>query len=324
MKKTKNKVSKKAIVKKTILSSKKASKLNDECCVKKDAKGFFDRECDGENKKELISSAPTAGPYTPKKYKVMDFFRETPDTFTITVDVKGGHDPGQFVQISVPGIGESPISICSDSKDFMKFNIREVGNVTKALSKLKKGDDIWIRGPYGKGYPMKKLKGNNLIIIGGGCGVAPLKGIIDYVEHNRKDYKDVMMFLGYRSPSDIIFARELKEWQNQYDIQVTVDQNKKEEFCYSAKTGFVTESLKAAKFTNENKVVFICGPPVMMKFVIDILKQKGFHDDQIFISAERLMYCALGVCCHCMIRGKFTCIDGPVFRYDEIKDLKND
>ena len=274
--------------------------------------------------KKIKFSPYTQNPYIPKKYKVLEFFRETPDTFTIKVNIKSNHNPGQFVQVSVPGIGECPISICSYSNKYMKLNIREVGNVTKALSELRKGDNIFIRGPYGKGYPMDSLKGNNLIIIGGGCGVAPLKGIIDYVEKNRKNFKEVMMFLGYRSPKDIIFRRELAEWKNKYNISVTVDENAHGEFCYDAKTGFVTEALKKTHMTNENKVVFICGPPVMMKFVIDILKQKGFHDDQIFISAERLMYCALGVCCHCMIRGKFTCIDGPVFRYDEIKDFKND
>jgi anaerobic sulfite reductase subunit B len=265
-----------------------------------------------------------SNPYMPKPYKVLESFRESTDTFTITVDMKVKHDPGQFVQVSIPGVGECPISICSYSDKFLKLNIREVGNVTKALSKIKKGDKLLIRGPYGHGYPMTELKGNDLIIIGGGCGVAPLKGIIDYVEKNRSDYKDVMLFLGYRSPNDIIFTRELTEWRKKYNLDVTVDQNAHSEFCYDAKTGFVTDALKAANINNQNKVVFICGPPVMMKFVIDILKQKGFHDDQIFISAERLMFCALGVCCHCMIHGKFTCIDGPVFRYDEIVKYKND
>jgi anaerobic sulfite reductase subunit B len=275
-------------------------------------------------KEKYVGKDPKENPYLPKPYKVLEFFRETPHTFTIKVDIQVKYDPGQFVQVSIPGIGESPISICSYSDKYMKLNIREVGNVTKALAKLKKGDKVWIRGPYGKGYPMESLKGNNLIIIGGGCGVAPLKGIIDYLEQHRADYKDITLFLGYRSPKDIIFSRELIEWKKKYHIQVTVDQNSHGEFCYDAKTGFVTESLKATHMDNNNKVVFICGPPIMMKFVIDILKQKRFNDDQIFISAERLMYCGIGVCCHCMIRGKFTCIDGPVFRYDEINQFKND
>jgi len=269
---------------------------------------------------EYVASSP----YIPVPCKVIEYFKESSDTFTIKVEFKSSHDPGQFVMASIPGIGEAPISICSYSKDYMKLNIRIVGNVTRAMSNLRAGDTVWMRGPYGHGYPMDKLKGNSVVIIGGGCGVAPLKGVLDYVEAKRSDFKDVYMFLGYRSPIDIIFTRELVEWRQKYNIQVTVDQNAKSDFCYDAKTGFVTEALKASNLTNENKVVFVCGPPIMMKFVIDILKDKGFHDDQIFISAERLMYCGMGVCCHCMIRGKFTCIDGPVFRYDEIKDFKTD
>ena len=206
----------------------------------------------------------------------------------------------------------------------MMLTIREIGNVTKSLSKLKKGDIVHIRGPYGHGYPMKSLKGNNLIILGGGCGVAPLRGIIDYVEQYRSDYKDITLFLGYRGPNDILYAKEIELWRKKYHLNVTIDQNQHGEFCYDAKTGFVTEALKSSNMNNENKIVFLCGPPVMIKLAIDILKQKGFHDDQLFISAERLMYCALGVCCHCMIHGKFTCLDGPVFRYDEIKGFKND
>jgi len=269
---------------------------------------------------------PILNQYIPKPYKVLEFFRETSDTFTLTIDMKVKHDPGQFFQVSVPGVGESPISICSDSDQFIKLNIRQVGNVTNALAKLRKGDTILIRGPYGRGYPMAKLYGNNLLIIGGGCGVAPLKGIIDYVENHREDYKEVKLYLGYRSPKDIIFKRELEEWKNKYHLNVTVDKDLKPGSCYNynIKEGFITKALEEAHIDNHNKVAFVCGPPVMMKYVIGILKNKGFNDDQIFISAERLMFCGIGVCCHCMIRDKYTCVDGPVFRYDEIKGYEND
>ena len=263
-------------------------------------------------------------PYLPRPYKVLEFFRETADTFTLTVGMAIKHDPGQFVQVSIPGVGEAPISICSDSDRYLKLNIREVGNMTRALAFLREGDTVFIRGPYGRGYPMQSLKGNDLLIIGGGCGVAPLKGIIDYVENHRDDYGTVELFLGYRSPNDVIFRREIEEWEKKYHLNVTVDRNPGGEFCYNAKTGFITEAIKAAPLINKNKVAFICGPPVMMKGVIDLLGTKGFHDDQLFISAERLMYCAIGICCHCMIHGRFTCMDGPVFRYDEIREYKND
>jgi len=257
-------------------------------------------------------------PYLPEPYKVLKFTRESPDRFTIKVDMKIVHDPGQFVQVSVPGIGECPISICSDSKEYIELNIREVGNVTKALSKLKKNDPVFIRGPYGNGYPMKSLKGNNILIIGGGCGVAPLRGIIEYVANNREEYEDVNLYLGYRSPNDMIFKKETKKWKKDYHVNVSVDKVSHGQSCQDMRVGFITESLKEMSLDKENRVVFICGPPIMMKFVIEILKNKGFSDEQIFISAERLMYCALGICCHCMIKGKFTCMDGPVFRYDEV------
>jgi len=263
-------------------------------------------------------------PYLPQRYQVLGFTRESPDTFTLTVNMRSKPAPGQFVQVSVPGVGEAPISICSDSRSHIKLNIREIGNVTKALSKKRKGDALWIRGPYGKGYPMKELEGKNLILIGGGCGVAPLKGVIDFIKHHRSRYRDIRLFLGYRSPDEILFKKELKEWRKKYQLEVTIDQNQHGAFCYDAKVGFVTEAIKKAPLDPHASVAFLCGPPVMMKASIDLLKQKGFGERQIFVSAERLMYCALGVCCHCMIRGKFTCVDGPVFRYDEIGAYAHD
>jgi len=263
-------------------------------------------------------------PYLPKPFKVIGFHRETSDNFTLTVNMKIKHEPGQFVQVSLPGFGESPISICSDSKKHIKLNIREVGNVTKALSNLRKGDTVFLRGPYGNGYPMELLKGKGVIIIGGGCGVAPLKGVIDYILNNKEDYKELQLFLGYRSEQDIIFKKDVKEWEKKFHVHMTLDKKAHTKICYDMRTGFITDALKENNLTSENKIVLICGPPIMMKFTVDALKEKGFKENQIYISAERLMYCAVGVCCHCMIRGKFTCVDGPVFRYDEISDYKND
>lgn len=276
--------------------------------------------------RRLKPQAVKSNPYLPKPYTVTEYFRETADTFTIKIDMKTKHDPGQFVQVSIPGIGECPISICSDSDQYLELNIRQVGNMTNALAKIKQGDTLLVRGPYGRGYPMDVLRGNNLVIVGGGCGVAPLKGIIDYVEHHRDEYQEVKLFLGYRTPNDIIFKRELEEWKNKYHLNVTVDKQSHGASCYNydVKEGFITNALKEAPLSNNNTVAFVCGPPVMMKFAVEILKEKGFNEDQIFISAERLMYCGIGVCCHCMIHGKYTCLDGPVFRYDEIAEYHND
>ena len=257
----------------------------------------------------------------PKQYKILEYLKETDDTFTIKVDMQGHNDPGQFVEVTIPGVGEAPISICSYSKDYIKLNIRQVGNMTNALQKLKVGDSIFLRGPFGKGYPMKHFKGDSLIIVGGGCGVAPLKGIIDYVENKRKDFKDIHLFLGFRSPNDILFKKELNDWRKNFNLNITVDNNDHGKFCYNAKVQFVTEAIKNTELDNKNKVVFICGPPIMIKFVIGILKDKGFNDDQIFLSFERHMKCGVQKCGHCMMNGKYVCKDGPVFRYDEVTDL---
>lgn len=233
------------------------------------------------------------------------------------------YEPGQFIQLGIPGIGEAPFSIASYSKDHLLTTIRIVGNVTRALSNLKKGDSLTIRGPYGKGYPLNLLKGKSIIIIGGGCGVAPLKGVIDYIEQKRSLYKDIFLFLGYRSPADIIYTKDLQEWKKKFDLFVTVDKNPGKT-CFDGKVGFITEAIKSKVKDSKNKAVFICGPPIMIQKTIEILKNKGFSDTQIFVSTERLMHCGYGVCCHCMIHEKFTCLDGPVFRYDQIKDFKND
>lgn len=256
----------------------------------------------------------------PKAVKILDNYQESPDIYTLTLDFKTRHEPGQFIQVSVLGIGEAPISISSYSRKFVKISVRTVGDVTNALAKLKKGDKVFVRGPYGKGYPLAEHKGKKLLLIGGGCGVAPLKGAIDYVEANRKLFAKVFLFLGYRGPDDIIFKRELNEWRSQYHLAVTVDQKSKDS-CYSGEVGFVTNAIKVFEILEpENYVVFLCGPPVMMKASIKLLHEKGIGNSQIYISSERMMSCAIGQCCHCMIRGKFVCTDGPVFCYEDVCD----
>ncbi len=259
----------------------------------------------------------------PWPVKIINRVQESETNFTITLDAKLKHDPGQFVQVGIPGVGESPISFASYSSKFVKLNISMVGKVTIALSKLKVGETVLIRGPYGHGYPLDKLYGNTVYFVGGGCGIAPLKGAIDYVEHYREKYRDVVLFLGYRSPNDILFKKEIEEWRTKYHLTVTVDKNPPGT-CYEGAVGFVTDAVKAASMNTEGSIAIVCGPPMMMKNAIIALKSKGFRDEQIFLSQERLMYCGIGVCCHCMIQDKFCCEDGPVFRYDEIKGYEFD
>jgi anaerobic sulfite reductase subunit B len=270
-------------------------------------------------KEEIIRNSP----FKPTPKKILEYRRESSDTFTIKLDWQLEHKPGQFVFCSILGIGEAPISICSYSNEYVELNIREVGNVTRALSKVKAGDYLLVRGPYGKPYPMEYFRGNNLIIVGGGCGVAPLKGVIEYIEKHRYEFKDVHLFFGFRSDNDVLFGRKMGEWKEKFNTHISFDKVIAKA-CYDGAKGFITDSVEQYVKDNLDKVVFICGPPIMIERTTQILLRKGFHEDQIFISAERLMYCGMGKCGRCMIHGKYTCLDGAVFRYDELKNYHDD
>ncbi len=257
--------------------------------------------------------------YTPKKHKILEKKKVTEDTYFFRVKSDVYHLPGHFVEISVLGVGEAPISIASYKENSMDFLIRDVGNVTRAICKLKEGDNFFIRGPYGRGYPMRCFEGNEIILIGGGTGTAPLRGVIQYIQKNREKYRDIDIFLGFRDPKNILFKNDLKEWKSKFNLCLTVD---KGDSKWKGKCGLITKILEKSKINNKNKIVLICGPPIMIKFTLEVLKKLGFNDDQIYLSLERHMKCGMGKCGRCMIHGKYTCVDGPVFRYDQIKDVK--
>jgi len=272
-------------------------------------------------KEEIIKDSP----YKPELVEISDYQRETHDSFTIKLDWKLKHDPGQFVFCSIPGIGEAPISICSHSDDYIELNIREVGNVTNKLAAMKVGDKLLVRGPYGRSYPMDEFKDHNVVIIGGGCGVAPLKGSIEFVEKYRENFKDVSLFFGFRTPEDTLFRKKLDVWKEKFNMYINFDTVEGDsKVCYDGSQGFVTQRVEEVVKDAANTVVFICGPPIMIEKTAEILLNKGFKEDQIYISAERLMYCGIGKCGRCMIHGRYTCLDGAVFRFDELKDYKDD
>ncbi|USN45544.1 MAG: FAD/NAD(P)-binding protein [Candidatus Woesearchaeota archaeon] len=254
----------------------------------------------------------------PKLYAINSIKKQTEDEYLLRFDVPLEHEPAQFIQVSLLGHGEAPISICSFQDEYFEMSIRAVGNLTRKLCALKKGDKVGLRGPYGKGYPMESLKGNNVLVIGGGCGVAPMRSAIQYLERHRSDFGDVALYFGYRNPKEVLFAEDFNKWKKTFRVHVTVDKAPK---SWKGEVGLITELLQKDSFDNTNKVAFVCGPPVMIKFVIALLKERGFNDDQIFLSHERMMKCATGMCGHCMIEGVYTCKDGPVFRYDGVKDL---
>lgn len=254
--------------------------------------------------------------YIPKMVKILKVEDETETIKTFRLNCSLKYQPGQFLEVSVFNFGEVPISISSYSDEYIDLTIRRVGRVTNAIHRLRKGDFLGIRGPYGNGYPMKEIQSKDIMIVGGGCGVAPMKSAIQYLEKFREKYKEIDLFFGYRSPEEIMFKEDMKKWQKKFNFFLTVDIAPKN---WKYDIGVVTKLLEKKKIKAENKIVLTCGPPIMIKFVIETLKKKNFQDEQIYVSLERYMKCGFGKCGHCMINDKYVCLDGPVFNYSQGK-----
>jgi len=228
--------------------------------------------------------------------------------------------PGQFVQVSIFGIGEAPISICSSpfNEKFFEITVRNVGNVTNALFKSNEEDLIGVRGPFGNGYPMDEFKYKNIVLVAGGVGFPPVKSIIEYAISRRNDFESLLLLYGAKNPADIVYKNELEKWRKNFQILITVDKPTSE---WKGNVGVVTDLFDKVEINNQNTIGVICGPPIMMKFVTQKFQELGLKDDQIYLSMERLMQCGIGQCGHCNIGKKYVCKDGPVFRYDKLKEL---
>lgn len=263
---------------------------------------------------------------TPEPYRVIGARREIPGTFTIElVPVNGGGTaflPGQFNMLYQFGVGEVPISISGDPKDSGKLvhTIRNVGAVTNAMSKLVKGDMVGVRGPYGSAWPVAEMEGNDVIVIAGGIGLAPLRPAIHHVLANRKKYGRFVILYGARTPSDILFLKELEKWGGRLDVYVdaSVDRAMGD---WAGNVGTVTKLIPRANFDPHNAAAFVCGPEIMMRFTVSALDELGVSKDSIYVSMERNMKCAVGYCGHCQFGAHFVCKDGPVFPYGKIEDL---
>ena len=235
-----------------------------------------------------------------------------------------GHMPGQFVEVSVTGVGEAPISVSSSPTRPGTFQmvIRRIGNVTQALHKKKVGDKVGIRGPFGTVFPVDTdMKGKNILFIGGGIGLVPLRSAIQYVMDRRMDYGRVIILSGTRSPADRLFSDDLEEWKKQQDVMLleTVDQASP---GWKGHVGVITTLFSMVKLTGGPWASVICGPPIMYKFVIKELRHLQIPNQNIFVSLERRMKCGVGKCGHCQINGLYVCQDGPVFRYKDLFDLQ--
>jgi sulfhydrogenase subunit gamma (sulfur reductase) len=266
--------------------------------------------------------------YFPNLANIKEIIKETNNTNTYILeflDKKLSNDfswtPGQFMMLGIPGIGESAISISNTQNgNLVYLTIRNVGNVTNYLYNMKKGESINIRGPYGMGWPLEIAKGKDIIIVAGGMGIAPLRGLINHIINNRKNYGYLEIIYGARTPDDMIFKYEFNNWNKikNSTLHLTADQVL-ESTPFECKIGLVTSCFPMMKTHHRNAITLICGPEIMMRYAAKCLETIGFADEQIYLSLERRMKCGIGKCGHCQIGSKFVCKDGPVFNYADIK-----
>jgi sulfite reductase subunit B len=234
-----------------------------------------------------------------------------------------GHQPGQFVEISIFGIGEAPISISSSptKKGSFEIAVRAVGNVTQALHKLDRGATVGIRGPFGKGFPVAELKGKDILFVAGGIGLVPLRSLINYVLDHRSDFGRVQVLFGAKTPAEQLFVDELAKWRTSKELEYleTVD---RADDRWKGNVGVITTLFPKINIDPKKTVAVIVGPPIMYRFAILEAQDKGIPDEQIIVSLERRMKCGVGKCGHCQINNLYVCQEGPVFTYAKIKDLK--
>ena len=263
---------------------------------------------------------------------VTEIRRDTPDIKTFRVEKPEGgkcfdHMPGQCAMLSIPGVGEAMFSITSSPtvKDYQEFSIKKCGCLTDWLHAMEPGQQIMIRGPFGKHFPVEDaLKGKDLLFIAGGVGLAPLHSVINYVLDNRADYGKVDIVYGSRSKDDLLDIEEIQtSWmdpKNQMDVHLTIDRPQE---GWDGHVAFVPTYVEELGF-DPNKTVLVCGPPIMIKFVLQALTRLGFKKEQVYTTMELRMKCGLGKCGRCNIGDKYVCKDGPVFRFDELDELPSE
>lgn len=259
--------------------------------------------------------------------RVLRVDKDTADTYTLTLDAPNGggasrYQPGQFSMLWVFGVGEVPISISGNPAEAgrLTYTIRDVGQTTHAIVSRKVGDGIGVRGPFGVGWPMEAARGRDVIVVAGGIGLAPLRSVIYHVLENRKEYGRLVVLYGARTPRDLLYRKELAAWVHRPDTEVlvTVDNGRR---GWRGHIGVVTTLFQHAWFRPTESVAMICGPEVMMRVSARELESRGLKGDDIYLSMERNMECAVGFCGHCQYGPHFICKDGPVLSHERIRAL---
>lgn len=258
-------------------------------------------------------------PVQPKPCKILSVKKESLQewTFRVASEAKPAH--GQFMQLSIPKIGEAPISVSAQGEGWLEFTIRSVGKVTNVIFEKEAGDTLFLRGPYGRGWPVEEFRDKHLTVITGGTGLAPVRSLLNQIAANPSYVKDVHLICGFKNEAGIVFQTELEQWQKLFHTIYALDTDSKEGW----RTGFVTEFVKEIPFMDfgGSYAVIVVGPPPMMKFTGLELIKCGADPKNIWMSFERKMSCAVGKCGHCRIDETYVCLDGPVFPYTTARDL---
>jgi NAD(P)H-flavin reductase len=268
----------------------------------------------------------TLNPMLPQPCFIRRVLNDTYDTFTLELDPVIGHPfhfaPGQFNMLYAFGVGEVPVSISGDPKhpETLIHTIREVGTVTRAIRKLRPGSLIGVRGPFGSSWPVEKAEKSDVVIVAGGIGLPPLRPAIYHILANREKYGRVILLYGARTPQDLLYTKELERWRSRLDVEVsvTVDTAAAD---WKGNVGVVTTLIPREEFDPAHTIAMIVGPEIMMRFTIMDLQKRGIPSPNIYLSMERNMKCAVGLCGHCQLGSSFICKDGPVFSFDQLSDL---
>jgi len=259
--------------------------------------------------------------YVPFLSEIIDVLPHTDIEFTFRMAYEGPVKPGQFFEVSLPKFGEAPISVSGIGPGTVDLTIRRVGKVTNEIFNNYKGDRLFMRGPYGNGFDVDLYRGRELLVIAGGTGLSPVKGVIDYFADHRDEVAGFTLITGFKSTKDILFRQDIERWQKTAEVILTVDCADDDVWC---NIGLVTEYIPKVQFKDIKKAsAIIVGPPVMMRFSVQGVQKLGMPDENIWVSYERKMCCGIGKCGHCKMDDTYICLDGPVFNYTKAKNLRD-
>ncbi len=258
--------------------------------------------------------------YIPFLSEIKEVIKHTCIEYTFRMTYEGKEvKPGQFFEVSIPKFGEAPISVSGISEGIIDFTIRRVGKVTDEIFERYVGDKLFLRGPYGNGFEVNDYKHSELVVIAGGTGLSPVRGVVEYFSEHPQDVKGMTLVAGFKTPKDILFIEDFARWKKNMEVILTVDCAEEDSVCH---IGLVTEFIPRLKLKNIKEArAIVVGPPMMMHFTTQGLLKEGFREENIWISHERKMCCGIGKCGHCKIDDTYVCLDGPVFNFTKGKNL---